>query len=143
MSFTDVNWIAVIVATVASWALGAGWYMVLANQWLAAIGKTRDQINSKDFTPYVWSVVVQLIMAYFVALLTPVLFGATNLGNGIMTGVLMWFGFVLTSMIQGHRYEGAPWSRTLIDGGYLLAVLVVHGIVIGLFGGGAAPVPAA
>jgi hypothetical protein len=37
-------------------------------------------------------------------------------------------------MIQGHRYEGAPWSRTLIDGGYMLAVLVVQGIVIGLFG---------
>ena len=62
------------------------------------------------------------------------LFGATNISSGIQTGVLMWVGFVITSMIQGHRYEGAPWSRTLIDGGYLLAVLVVQGLIIGIFG---------
>lgn len=143
MSFMAVNWLAVIIATVASWAIGAGWYMVFANQWLAAIGKTKDQINSKDFSPYIFSIIVQLVMAYFIALLTPQLFGATNVQNGLMTGGLMWLGFVITSMIQGHRYEGAPWSRTLIDGGYLLAVLLVHGLVIGLFGGGAAPAPVA
>lgn len=129
-----VNWLAVIVATVASWALGAGWYMVFANQWLAAIGKTKDQINGKDPTPYIFSVVVQLVMAFFVAAITPALFGATSIATGIQTGAMMWLGFVITSMIQGHRYEGAPWSRTLIDGGYLLAVLVVQGLIIGIFG---------
>jgi hypothetical protein len=139
MDFSAVNWLAVIVATVASWALGAVWYMVFAKQWLAAIGKTKDQINSKDFTPYVWSVVVQLIMAYFVALLVPKLFGSITITNGLMAGLLLWLGFVITSMIQNHRYEGAPWNRTIIDGGYMLAVLLVQGLVIGLFGGGAAP----
>jgi hypothetical protein len=139
MSFAVINWLAVIVAVVVSWALGAGWYMVFAKQWMAAIGKTREQINSRDPTPYIWSVVVQLVMAIFIAMLTPVLFGATNVVNGLQTGALMWLGFVITSMIQGHRYEGAPWSRTIIDGGYLLAVLLVQGLIIGLFAGGAAP----
>jgi hypothetical protein len=134
MSHFAVNWIAVIVATVVSWGIGAGWYMVFANQWMAAIGKTRDQINSRDPSPYIWSVAVQLVMAYFVALLTPAIFGATNVVNGLLCGAHMWLGFVITSMIQGHRYEGAPWSRTVIDGGYLLVVLLVHGLVIGLFG---------
>lgn len=129
-----INWLAVIIATVASWALGAVWYMVLANQWLASIGKTKDQINAKDFTPYIFSVVVQLIMAIVLAAVITPLFGATNVMTGIQAGALMWLGFVITSMIQNHRYEGAPWSRTLIDGGYMLAVLLVQGIVIGLFG---------
>jgi hypothetical protein len=134
MSHFVVNWLAVIVAAVASFAVGAGWYTVLANQWLAAIGKTKDQINSKDVSPYAWSIVVQLIMAYFIALLTPAIFGETNVVNGLLCGAHMWLGFVITSMIQGHRYEGAPWSRTVIDGGYLLAVLLVQGLIIGLFG---------
>ncbi|HHY49648.1 MAG TPA: DUF1761 domain-containing protein [Alphaproteobacteria bacterium] len=138
MDLAAVNWLAVIVATVVSWAIGAGWYMVLANQWLAAIGKTREQMNARDWTPYVWSVVAQLIMASFIAVLTPALFGATSVAAGLATGLMMWFAFVITAMIQGHRYEGAPWSRTLIDGGYLLAVLLVQGLVIGLFGGPAA-----
>lgn len=139
MSFAAINWLAVIVATIASWALGAAWYMLLSKQWLAAIGKTREQIDPRDFSPYIFSAIVQLVMAAFVAMLTPALFGATNVGNGLMTGALMWLGFTITSMIQNHRYEGAPWSLTLINGGYMLAVLLVHGLVIGLFGGGTAP----
>ncbi len=138
MDFAAVNWLAVIVATVVSWALGAGWYMVLSSQWLAAIGKTRDQLNPKDPTPYIWSVVVQLVMAYFLALLIPAMFGSVTLANGVLAGFLLWLGFVITALIQGHRYQGAPWSLTAIDGGYLLAVLIVQGIVIGLFGGAAA-----
>jgi len=141
MTHFAVNWLAVIVAAVASFAVGAGWYMVLAKPWMAAIGKTADQINAKDVSPYVWSGIVQLIMAYFIALLTPVLFGEVTIWNGILTAINMWLGFVITSMIQGHRYQGAPWSLTAIDGGYLLVLLIVQGIVIGLFGGPAA-VPA-
>ena len=42
--------------------------------------------------------------------------------------------FVITSMIINHRYQGAKWSLTIIDGGYLFGVLLVQGLVIGLFG---------
>ncbi len=129
-----INWLAVIIATVASWALGAVWYMVLSKQWLAAIGKTRDQIDPKNFTPYVYSIVVQLVMAIVLSLVIAPLFGAKTVVTGLQAGALMWLGFVITSMIQNHRYEGAPWSRTLIDGGYMLGVLLVQGVVIGLFG---------
>jgi hypothetical protein len=139
MDFSSVNWIAVVVATVASWALGAVWYMVLANQWLAAIGKTRDQINGKDPMPYIWSVLVQFVMAVSLAIMIPRMSGSTSVGSGLMAGFMLWFGFIITSMIQSHRYEGAPWARTFIDGGYMLAVLLVQGVVVGLFGGGAAP----
>lgn len=129
-----VNWLAVVLAMVASMALGMAWYMGLSKQWLAALGKSRDEIDQTDVTPYVWSVVVQLVMAYFVALLTPLLFGTTNVVNGLLCGAHMWLGFVITSMILNHRYQGQKWSLTLIDGGYLLGVLLVQGLVIGLFG---------
>jgi hypothetical protein len=134
MSHFAVNWLAVIVATVASMALGFAWYMILAKQWMAAVGKTRDELRPNDPSPYIWSVVVQFVMAYFIALLTPAIFETTNVVNGILCGAHMWLGFVITSMILNHRYQGAKWSLTLIDGGYLLGVLIVQGIVIGLFG---------
>ncbi|HTM78869.1 MAG TPA: DUF1761 domain-containing protein [Devosia sp.] len=130
----NVNWLAILVATLASMALGMAWYMGLSKQWLAALGKKREDINSADVTPYIWSVLVQLVMAYFLAMLTPLLTGAMTPANGAIVGAHMWFGFVLTAMILNHRYQGAKWSLTLIDGGYLLGVLVLQGIVIGLFG---------
>ena len=134
MDFSAINWLAVLVATIASWALGAAWYMALANQWLASIGKTRDQISGKDPTPYIWSVAMQLVMAVALALLIPKIFGVTSVANGLLAGFVLWLGFVITSMIQSHRYQGAKWSLTIIDGGYLLGVLLVQGLVIGLFG---------
>lgn len=129
-----INWLAVIVGTVASFAVGAAWYGVLSTQWLASIGKTRDQINSKDPTPYIIGFVCQLVMAAVLAAAIPGLFGATTVATGLMGGAVLWFGFVITAMILNHRYEGAPWMRTFIDGGYILLALLVQGLVIGLFG---------
>jgi hypothetical protein len=129
-----VNWLAVVLATVTAWAFGAAWYMLLAKPWLASIGKTADQIDRSDYTPYLWSVLCIFTMAYFLAVLTPALTGATTVANGLLVGAQMWLGFIITAMVLNHRYQGAPWSRTLIDGGYLLGVLLLAGVVIGLFG---------
>lgn len=133
MAFT-FNWLGVVVGVVVAWIIGAGWYMVLANQWMTAIGKTRDQINGKDPTPYIIGFICQIVMALVIASIMPGLFGARTPVNGLMTGGLMWLGFVITSMTLNHRYEGAPWSRTFIDGGYLLVALLVQGLAIGYFG---------
>ena len=133
MSHFAVIWLAVVLATVASFAFGAAWYMALSKQWLAAIGKTKETLGN-DYTPFIWSAALLFVMAYFIALLTPALLETTNVTNGLIVGAHMWLGFVITSMIINHRYEGAPWTRTLIDGGYLLGVLLIDGVVIGVFG---------
>jgi hypothetical protein len=138
ISHFAVNWLAVVLATVASFAFGAVWYMGLSKQWLAALGKTRNELNV-GYTPFIWSVVVELIMAYFLALLTPALLGDITVAGGAIVGAHMWLGFVITSLIMNHRYEGLKWSLTVIDGLHLLGVLLIQGVVIGLFGSGAVP----
>ena len=134
--FGSVNWIAVIVAAVASMALGFGWYMALGNQWMGALGKTRDQImaSGNQAAPFIIAFLMQLVMAYSLALFVPKLMGSTSIVNGLIVGFHVWLGFVITSMVINHRYQGSKWSLTLIDGGYLLGVLLVQGVVIGLFG---------
>jgi len=133
ISHFAVNWLAVVLATVASFAFGAAWYMGLSRQWLVALGKTRDQLNV-GYTPFIWSVVVELVMAYFLALLTPALLGEVTVVGGLIVAAHMWVGFVITSLIMNHRYEGTKWSLTVIDGLHLLGVLLIQGAVIGVFG---------
>jgi hypothetical protein len=130
----EVNWLAVIVATIAGFAVGAIWYTTLGKQWMAAIGKTRDQLNTSP-APYVIGIVAELVMAYFLALVTSNLFGSVTVMNGLMAGALMWLGFVMPPMILNHRYQNMPWRLTALDGGHLLLVLLAQGLVIGLFGG--------
>ena len=55
MDYLGINWLGVILATLASFAFGAGWYMGLSRQWMAALGKTRDQLQV-GYTPFIWSV---------------------------------------------------------------------------------------
>ena len=135
MTHFDVNWLAVVLATVASMALGMAWYMGLAKPWMAAAGLTEDDIKAgAGPAPFIWGAVTQIIMAYFIAMLTPQLFDAISVYNAVVVGVHMWFGFILTSMVLNHRYQMKPWRLTIIDGGYLLGVVIVQGVVIGLFG---------
>lgn len=133
ISHFAVNWLAVILATVASFAFGAAWYMGLSRQWLAALGRSKEQLGV-SYTPFIWSVAVELVMAYFLALLTPLLAGEITVAGGMIVAAHMWFGFVLTSMIMNHRYEGMKWSLTIIDSLHLLGVLLIQGAVIGVFG---------
>ena len=137
----DVNWVAALVATIAGFAVGAAWYMALSKQWQAAIGKTRGQLDAGP-VPYVIGVVVELVMAIVLAVVVRSIFGEVSVANGLLAGAVMWLGFVMPPMILNHRYQNMPWQLTIIDGGHLLAVLLVQGLVIGLFGGGA-PAPVA
>ena len=137
MDYLDVNWLAVLLAMIASMALGAGWYMVLSKQWIAATGKTTEQImagSGGQGAPFIWSAAMQLVMAYFLALLTPMILDGMSVADAVVVGIHLWLGFILTSMIINHRFQGMKWSLVVIDAGYLLGVVIVQGIVLGLLG---------
>ena len=137
--FEQINWIAVAIATVASMAIGAGWYSALSKRWIEACGFTEEQIKSVEAndTPiiYVIAAICHLVMA---VILSGVIFHAggaeVTMGDGILTALLIWLGFVLTTMTVNHRFQFKPWSLTVIDSGHYLAVLVAQGLIIGWFG---------
>ena len=134
MDFAAINYIAVVVATVASFIFGSIYYMAAAKPWRDAIGKTEAEVkeNMKPM-PFVVAVVAQLVMAYMLAAVMFSL-GEVTPEAGLYIGFLMWFGFVLTSMAVNHGFQGAKRNLTVIDGIHWLAVLLVQGLVIGFFG---------
>jgi hypothetical protein len=106
MDYLNVNWLAVVLAMIASMALGAAWYMGLSKQWLEATGKTIEDIKSGSggqVTPFIWGAAMQLVMAYFLALLTPMVMGEVTIGNAVILGIHIWAGFMVTA--QGDRHN--------------------------------------
>lgn len=137
MVFLDVNWLGIVLAAIASMALGMVWYMALSKQWMGALGKSREEIQAGGtVSPFVWAILAQLVMAYFIAKLTPLVMGDLDWVKGMMMGAHVWVGFILTSMVLNHRYQGQKWSLTVIDGGYLLGVVLIQGAVLGVVGNG-------
>ena len=135
MSFTGVNYLAVIIATLAGFGLGTVWYMVLAKPWMHAVGKTeadRPQGGAQVLL-FAIAIVALFVMALMLAGLMGHI-GDITVRGGVVSGFFVWLGFVITTMGVNHAFSGAKPMLTLIDGGYWLAVLLIQGAVIGAFG---------
>ena len=135
MSFTGVNYIAVIIAALAGFGLGAVWYTVLSKPWMHAVGKTgADQPQgSAHAVPFAIAILALFVMALMLAGVMGHI-GDISVRGGAVSGFFVWLGFVITTMGVNHAFAGAKPMLTLIDGGYWLAVLLIQGAVIGAFG---------
>ena len=67
----NLHWLPVIVAAVAAWMFGAVYYSVLCRAWVAAQGKTMEQMKADNAgkstaakaTPFVLSFIAEIVMA--------------------------------------------------------------------------------
>ena len=134
-----VNFIAVLVAGVAGWLVGAVWYGVLGRQWMTALGWTEADMKGPDgkrrmpITPMLVAFFALIVMALMLAGVVGHI-GPPNAMNGIVSGALVWLGFVITTIAVNNAFQRRSPMLTVIDSGHWLAVLIVQGIVIGLFG---------
>jgi hypothetical protein len=131
-----MNWLAILIATVAGFAFGAAYYMSLSKPWLAAIGKTKEQIAAEGKgspLPFIISIVALAVMAVVLAGTVSHL-GQVNLKGGAITALFMWLGFVITTMAVNNAFGQRKASLTIIDGIHWLGVLVIQGAIIGAMG---------
>jgi hypothetical protein len=59
VTFSGINYLAVVVAAVAAWLASSVWYMSLSKPYTAALGRT----PVPAFGPYFFAFVVNLIIA--------------------------------------------------------------------------------
>lgn len=137
----EVNYLAVLTATVAAWFFGAIYYTTLSRQWVAALGKTMGEFKAEgetrsrfaNLSPFLLSFVAEFIMA-------TMLFGvmthanAFSLRGGLISAALIWLGFVVTTIATNNAYPMRKVMLTVIDSAHWLGVLLIMGAVIGLMG---------
>lgn len=148
MTFTGVNYVAVALAAIVAWIGGAVWYNLLGRQWIAAQGRTveafRADISARGATwlPYAATLVLELVMAWvFAGLLGHLGPGEVTIGNGIVSALFVWIGFVLPVVAVNNLFGMRRAMLTIIDSGHWLLALILMGAVLGWFGAPAAAVP--
>jgi len=138
MDFAGINHVAVLVAAVTSFVFGGIWYGVFSNPWMAAVGKTEDEIkNSGQSLPVLLglTLIALAVMAFVLAgLIGHLGSGQVTAWNGLLSGAFAWLGFVATTLVVNHGYQGAKGALTLIDGAHWLGVLLIQGAIIGYLG---------
>ena len=130
-----INYLAVVVAAVAGFLLGWGWYTVFGKVWMAALGKSKEDRNKgkHSVTPLLIAAVSCFLMAWMLAGLMGHLSDVTIRG-GVVSAIFVWIGFVLTTVATNQAFEGMRPLVTAIDAGHWLAVLILMGAIIGAFG---------
>ena len=132
MVFAGMNYAAIVVAAIVGFLAGGLWYGALGKHWLAALGKSKDEMKPRP-GPFITAAVALIVMAYVLAGTIGHL-GEVDLRTGIISGAIVWAGFIATTVAVNNAFQGARLALTLIDAGHWLVVLLAMGAVIGAFG---------
>lgn len=126
----DVNLLAVLVASIAGFALGAIWYspLLFLKQWLAATGK--EQQTGHSPMVFVVSFLLTLLSCFTFAVW---LGSAPGLQTSLAWGGAVGVCFVAASFGVNNRFAAEPVARWAIDGGYHVVRFVVFGLILGLW----------
>ncbi len=131
--FSQVNYLSVPLAAVAAWVFGAIWYTALGRAWAAGHGWVIDKPQMPPVSTLALSLVCLLVMA---TMFYGVVFhiGEINVERALFSAVMVWIGFVATTIVVNYRFSRKSWTLILIDAGHWLGVLLVMGAVIGAIG---------
>lgn len=126
------NYLAVIVAAIAYWVLGAVWYAALfAKQWMALEHLTEEQAKSVGpVLPYIISFVLNILIAFVLAQIIQWR-NANTASRGAAVGVILWVGIAGPITFTTYMYEMRPKALFAINEFYPLAGLILMGALLG------------
>jgi hypothetical protein len=130
--FSGINWLAVLVAAVAYFMLGAIWFSKLfGKQWIAYHKVDMSNPDAKKGVGGVMAVsfVITLLICIGLAILVARLDVAgwmSGLKIGALTGIL----FSAATISMTYLYLQKPSGLHFIDGGYHVIGQIIAGIII-------------
>lgn len=126
------NYIAVVVAAVVYWLLGAVWYgFLFSKAWMALEHVSPEQAASMNpVLPYVITFVLNLVIAFVLAQICAWR-NANTAARGAALGILIWIGFIGPITYTTHMYEMRPVQLFAINQFYSLVGLALMGAILG------------
>ena len=125
-----LNWLAILIATVAAFVLGGLWYgPVFGQAWMTALGKTEDDIEPTPM-PFVVSFFTAALTCIVVAVLMQML-GIVSVLGGAVFGLVVGIGFIATAMASDTAFCGWGPRLFIIQSGYRVVYSVVMGALLG------------
>ena len=127
-----INWLAVIVAAIAIYAIGFVIYVLVVPEewWMAAAGISKQDVDSLGASRMPFSVVMPLMTAIFLAVLFK--WGkVADLSTGVRWGAVVALASAIPALLYGWVYGVGPLDLTLLDSGHLLLGHVAAGAILG------------
>lgn len=132
MTTNKINYLAVLVAAVTIYILGAVWYITFQSGWMELSGVTDQAIvdSGGGIDSFIISFVTYVLAAYAMALIFKAM-NVSDLQTGALTGALIGALIVGGNIFTNNSYELKPVGLSIINAGFSTVSLTVAGAILG------------
>ena len=138
MPSVDINWLALIVATIVNMIVGFVWYSpaLFAKPWSKLTGRKMEDMGdgTKGYVITIIGAFVQaFILLHFVTYTAFFYPTYSRIAVGILTALWAWIGFVAIPQGVNTVFAGTRKKLWGINTGYFLVVLVINGVILAVW----------
>lgn len=131
MDISQLNWLAIVAATVVTFVVGFLWYnpKTFGAAWMQETGMTDEKAKSANMGKVFGA---SFVMSFILMFNMAMMFGTEiNATEGALYGFLTGFGFVTMGIGVNAMYEQRSFRYVLINGGYWMVSLSISGYILG------------
>jgi len=139
LDLSAINWLAVIVATLIYFALGAVWFAPhtpIGRAWVSASGYQSPTTGASSSNVFY---IVPAATTFVMVVATALIAGATEtdtLTEGVVLGLLVGIGYAAMITLTTAAFEFSKprqWTWGVIDASYHLIGLLIAGVMLALW----------
>lgn len=132
MKSLQINYLAVLVAAIATFVLGAIWYIAFSDAWMRLAGLTETEIvnSGGGASAYIISFSTYVLGAYALALLLKSM-NVQTIKTGALTGALIGALLIGGNIFTNNAYELKPVGLSVLNAGFSCLSCVVMGAILG------------
>jgi hypothetical protein len=131
-ALTEVNFLAVVIAAIVQFALGALWYspLMFAQAWIEDNGFKKGDI-AQDMNSMIKRYGATLVLFFFSSwVLAALLTSSATVSSAVNWSLLIGLGLVATLAGVNYLYENKAFRLFMINIGYHVFGLLLAGIII-------------
>lgn len=128
MDFSTLNWLAIVVATISTFVIGAIWYgPVFGKVWMQENGFTEEDLKEANMAKiYGTAFILELVMAVNLALFLKGL----SVQDGLLYGFFTGFGWVAMAMGVNYLFSRNSIRLWFIDSFYFVISFTLMGAIL-------------
>ncbi|MEL7004096.1 MAG: DUF1761 domain-containing protein [Bacteroidota bacterium] len=131
MKTLKINYLAVVVAAIVSYAISAIWYTVFGEPWMAYNKLTLEFVEANiSVTPYIVALVNSFVFAFVMAWILKRM-NVKSAIDGLKIGFVMGISFALLLTMTTNFFSYRPYELSWIDGGVNWLIFAVVGLILG------------
>ncbi len=137
MNFSELNFLAIVVAALVSWAIGALWYspVLFGKVWQRELGLTEEYMKESNMALIFG---LSFVLMFVAVLGLGFLIQGHNEGEmcwslGLWHGVVTGLAFGATAVGINYLYQRRSLALWLIDAGYFVLFMGISGVILALW----------